>query len=187
MSSSLIMGLGGGGTTIAASLQKALDLPAVAINTDKKALLKSELTDTLLIGPSALSKCGPGATQLGRLAAEESYYELAERMTDTDTVILAVSLGGNTGSGAAPVIARLAKKRGKDVLAVVTLPFSFEDSRREVALTVLEELEALGFEVIVQDNAAAMVRWADRSLVELFAIVDIEITQKAAARLAAES
>lgn len=187
MSTSLIIGLGGGGSTIAASLQTALNLPTVAINTDTKALLNSELTDTLLIGPSVLSKYGPGAAQLGRLAAEESYYELAERMTDTEKVILAVGLGGNTGSGAAPVIARLAKELGKDVLVVVTLPFSFEESRREVALTVLKKLEALGVEVMVHDNAAAMKKWADLSLVELFANMDKKIAQKAAVRLAAES
>lgn len=128
-----VIGVGGGGNNavnrmIRANLQSA---QFVAINTDKQALLMSEAETRLQIGEKLTRGLGAGAEpEVGQKAAEESKADIAEVLKDSDLVFITAGMGGGTGTGAAPVVAQLAKEMGILTIAVVTKPFSFEGKRR---------------------------------------------------------
>lgn len=139
-----VMGVGGGGGN---AIRHLLDshLPGVdviAVNTDRQALQALPQEVALPIGRQTTRGLGAGSDpEIGRRAAEESRDELRARLAGGDMLFLMVGMGGGTGSGAAPVIAELA--RGMDLLtvAVVTLPFTFEGARRRQAAS--EAIDAL--------------------------------------------
>lgn len=128
-----VIGVGGGGNNavnrmIRANLQSA---QFVAINTDKQALLMSDAEIRLQIGEKLTRGLGAGADpEIGQKAAEESKADIAEMLKDSDLVFITAGMGGGTGTGAAPVIAQLAKEMGILTIAVVTKPFNFEGKRR---------------------------------------------------------
>ena len=129
----LVIGVGGGGNNavnrmIAANIKSA---KFVAVNTDKQALMMSNATQQIQIGEKLTRGLGAGADpEVGRKAAEESRAEIAEKLKDTDLVFITAGMGGGTGTGAAPVIASIAKEMGILTIAVVTKPFSFEGRTR---------------------------------------------------------
>ena len=129
----LVVGVGGGGNNavnrmIAANIKSA---KFVAVNTDKQALMMSNATQQIQIGEKLTRGLGAGADpEVGRKAAEESRAEIAEKLKDTDLVFITAGMGGGTGTGAAPVIASIAKEMGILTIAVVTKPFSFEGMTR---------------------------------------------------------
>lgn len=148
-----IVGVGGAGTYLAGQFKAVTGYPAIAVNTDKRSLEKSELTEGLLIGQTALHKSVLATPLLGQRAAEESQTNLVQMMHGIKTLILVTGLGGATGTGAAPVIAKLACDRGIQVIAAVTLPFAFETSRRNNAVNGLAGLKSTGATVFVHDYA----------------------------------
>ena len=156
MDETLILGLGGAGCEIAAHLQRALGGRAVAVGTDQTALSQADLSERLLIGPKLCQGYSALRVERGKQAAEESREELKELLTGAQTLVLAAGLGGGTGTGAAPVIARLALEMGMTVIAVVTLPFTFETGRRGRALMGLSELLSAGIELLVYDHNETM-------------------------------
>lgn len=129
----LVVGVGGGGNNavnrmIASNIKSA---KFVAVNTDKQALMMSNATQQIQIGEKLTRGLGAGADpEVGRKAAEESRAEIAEKLKDTDLVFITAGMGGGTGTGAAPVIASIAKEMGILTIAVVTKPFSFEGMTR---------------------------------------------------------
>ena len=129
----LVVGVGGGGNNainrmIAAGVKSAKFL---AVNTDKQALMISSAEDQLQIGEKLTRGRGAGAdAEVGRKAAEESRAEIAEKLKGTDLVFVTAGMGGGTGTGAAPVIASIAKEMGILTIAVVTKPFDFEGRTR---------------------------------------------------------
>ena len=129
----LVVGVGGGGNNavnrmISANIKSA---KFVAVNTDKQALMMSNATQQIQIGEKLTRGLGAGADpEVGRKAAEESRAEIAEKLKDTDLVFITAGMGGGTGTGAAPVIASIAKEMGILTIAVVTKPFSFEGKTR---------------------------------------------------------
>ncbi|MFA6860020.1 MAG: cell division protein FtsZ [Clostridia bacterium] len=128
-----VIGVGGGGNNavnrmILANLQSA---QFVAINTDKQALLMSKADTRLQIGEKLTRGLGAGADpEIGQKAAEESKADIAEMLKDSDLVFITAGMGGGTGTGAAPVVAQLAKEMGILTIAVVTKPFNFEGKKR---------------------------------------------------------
>ena len=124
-----VIGVGGGGTNavnrmIEAGLQ---GVEFVAINTDAQALLRSKADTRLRIGDQLTKGLGAGANpEIGRQAAEESKDEINEVLKGTDMVFITAGMGGGTGTGAAPVIAEMAKEVGALTVGVVTKPFNFE-------------------------------------------------------------
>lgn len=124
-----VVGVGGGGcnavnSMIASSISSA---EFVAVNTDNQALLLSKAETTLQIGQALTKGLGAGSDpNVGEAAAEESKDEIAEMLKGTDLVFIAAGMGGGTGTGAASVIARIARELGVLTVAVVTKPFSFE-------------------------------------------------------------
>lgn len=154
MNDVLIVGVGGAGSHLASYLQTALGNPAVVINTDKKSLEKSALTWRVLIGPKTCGGYGANVPARGRRAAEESSEDLESILKGTRKLVLVAGFGGGTGTGAVPVIAKLARDRGMDVIAAVTLPFEVEDVRRKHALNGLRELKETGATVLIHNHAA---------------------------------
>jgi cell division protein FtsZ len=128
-----VIGVGGGGTNavdnmIAANL-RGVDF--VVANTDAQQLMHSRADRRVQLGPHLTQGLGAGAKpDVGRAAAEEASDELYRHLDGTHMVFITAGMGGGTGTGAAPVIARMAKERGILTVGVVTKPFGFEGNRR---------------------------------------------------------
>ncbi|MDR0956313.1 MAG: cell division protein FtsZ [Endomicrobium sp.] len=128
-----IIGVGGGGCNainrmIAANVD---NVEFVAINTDAQALLKSAASDILQIGEKITKGLGVGGNpEVGRKAAEESIEEIKSRIIGADMIFITAGMGGGTGTGAAPIIAKLAKEAGILTIGVVTKPFEHEGKVR---------------------------------------------------------
>lgn len=128
-----VIGIGGGGNNAVNRMINANITSAhyVAINTDKQDLLMSNADQRLQIGEKITRGLGAGADpEVGQKAAEESKASISEILKDTDLVFITAGMGGGTGTGAAPVVAQLAKEMGILTIAVVTKPFSFEGRKR---------------------------------------------------------
>ncbi len=128
-----VIGVGGAGSNVVnrmvTSGSKGIDF--VAINTDKQALGVSSATSKIQIGEKLTHGQGAGSNpDIGRKSAEESRNQLAKALEDTDMVFITAGMGGGTGTGAAPVIAEIAKEMDILTVAVVTKPFGFEGPRR---------------------------------------------------------
>ena len=128
--------------------------PAAAVNTDARALADTAIDLKVMIGRTVSKGMGAGGdAELGRLAANEDLDALRALVADFDLLILVASLGGGTGTGAAPVLAGLAREAGLLTLAYVTLPFDFEGARRrEQAQEGLAALKALADAVVCLPN-----------------------------------
>ena len=139
-----VVGVGGGGCNAINRMimQDAKGVEFVAINTDVQALKMSRAETKLQIGRQITNGWGAGAEpDVGQRAAEESEDAIRDILKNADMVFITVGMGGGTGSGAAHVVARIAKEMGSLVVAVVTKPFSFEGVKRmKVALTGIEKL-----------------------------------------------
>ena len=113
------------------------------VNTDNQTLARSKATNRIQIGVQLTKGLGAGSDpEVGRAAAEENKAEIQEILKDTDLLFITAGMGGGTGTGAAPVIARLAKEMKILTVAVVTLPFSFEAKHKmDNAIKGMEELK----------------------------------------------
>uniref|UniRef100_A0A0D6QYF5 Uncharacterized protein n=1 Tax=Araucaria cunninghamii TaxID=56994 RepID=A0A0D6QYF5_ARACU len=151
-----VVGIGGGGNN-AVNRMIANGLQGVefyAINTDAQALLQSVAENTVQIGEKLTRGLGTGGNpELGEQAAEESKEAIIQALEESDLVFITAGMGGGTGSGAAPVVARLSKEAGHLTVGVVTYPFSFEGRRRSVqALEAIEKLQKCVDTLIVIPN-----------------------------------
>ncbi len=128
-----VVGIGGGGNNavnrmVAANITSA---EFVAINTDKQALLMSKATHRIQIGEKLTRGLGAGADpEIGQKAAEESKAVITEMLKGCDLVFITAGMGGGTGTGAAPIVAQIAKEMDILTIAVVTKPFNFEGRKR---------------------------------------------------------
>ena len=129
-----VVGVGGGGCNAVARMVKE-NIPGVeyiCINTDAQALMRTEAPTRVRIGDQLTRGLGVGGDPgRGRQAAEESREEVAELLKNADMIFLAAGMGGGTGTGAAPVVAELAKAQDALTVAVVTLPFEWEGAQRK--------------------------------------------------------
>jgi len=157
-----VCGVGGGGSNavnrmIAAGLQ---DVDFIVINTDAQALKNSPAPRRLQIGFGVTAGLGSGGKpEVGKKSALEDRERLEEILRDADMIFLTAGLGGGTGTGAAPVVAEIARSTGALTLGIVTLPFAFEGrARMENALAGLAELEQRVDSLIVipNDRVAAL-------------------------------
>lgn len=140
-----VMGVGGAGSNTVANIIESgcENIECIVINTDAQALELSKAPHKVQIGTKLTRGLGTGANpDLGRQAAEEDLDKIMEAVQDADIVFLAAGMGGGTGSGAMPIIAKALKERGILSVAVVTKPFLFEGKRRAaVAEKALAELK----------------------------------------------
>jgi cell division protein FtsZ len=123
---------GGGGNAINTMVENRLQgVQFIVANTDKQALDQSKADICLQIGPSITKGLGAGADpETGAQSAQESLEEIKESLRGSDMVFVTAGLGGGTGTGAAPVVAKISKELGALTVAVVTKPFSFEGKHR---------------------------------------------------------
>ncbi len=128
-----VIGVGGGGGNAVEHMVKT-DLEGVdflCVNTDAQALAKMSAKGLLQLGASTTKGLGAGANpEVGRLAAEEDREHIAELLKGADMVFITAGMGGGTGTGAAPIVAEVAKEMGILTVAVVTKPFPFEGRKR---------------------------------------------------------
>ena len=154
-----VIGVGGcGGNAINHMISKnVLGVEFISANTDAQALKKSSATKTLQIGSDITKGLGAGAKpEVGREAALEDRDRIAEMIDGADMLFITAGMGGGTGTGAAPIIAEVAKEMGILTVAVVTKPFAFEGKRTKVAADGLEELSQHVDSLIVIPNEKLM-------------------------------
>jgi cell division protein FtsZ len=151
-----VIGVGGGGTNAVNNMiNLGLDgVEFIVANTDAQALVSSRAERRVQLGPHLTQGLGAGAKpEIGRAAAEEATDELARHLEGCHMVFVTAGMGGGTGTGAAPVIARMARERGILTVGVVTKPFDFEGpKRRKSADAGLEELQQFVDTLIVIPN-----------------------------------
>ena len=129
----LVFGVGGaGGNAVDNMIEANLQgVEFIVANTDAQALSRSRTENRIQLGPETTAGLGAGARpDIGAKAAEESAEDIRQRLEGAHMVFIAAGMGGGTGTGAAPVIARVAHEMGILTVAVVTKPFSFEGTRR---------------------------------------------------------
>ena len=151
-----VIGVGGGGNNavnrmISTSIK---GVEFVSINTDRQALRHSDASTQLVIGEKLTKGFGAGANpQIGARAAEESIEEIKSILQDADMVFITAGMGGGTGTGAAPVVARLAHEMDILTVGIVTKPFAFEGKRRmDQALAGIAELSQYVDSLVVIPN-----------------------------------
>lgn len=178
-----VIGVGGGGGNAIASMINQSNIQGVdfvAINTDAQALLLNPATTKVQIGENITKGLGSGGDpEIGRQAAEESAEKIKDMLEGSDMVFLTCGMGGGSGTGATPIIAKLAKEVGALTVAVVTKPFTFEGARRMVAAEEgIENLKDKVDTLIVIPNQRIM-DVVDRklSLLEAFKVADSVLSQ----------
>ncbi len=151
-----VIGVGGGGNNTINRMSEVgiAGTETIAINTDAQDLLYTNANIKILVGKELTSGLGAGAIpKVGEDAARESEKEIKDKIIGSDLVFITCGLGGGTGTGAAPVVAEVAKKLGILTVAVVTLPFVMEGQRRYAnAVAGLEKLESNVDTLIVIPN-----------------------------------
>ena len=171
-----VVGVGGGGCNAVSRMfrERVQGVEYVGVNTDSQALMRSEVPLRIRMGEKLTRGLGVGGDpEKGKDSAEESREELFEAIRDSDMVFVAAGMGGGTGTGAAPVVAEIAKEAESLTIAVVTKPFSFEGSRRrKLADEGIARLKEKVDTLIIIPN--------DR----LFAVCDETVTMENAFRLA---
>ena len=129
-----VIGVGGGGNNAVNRMIECglRGIEFIAVNTDRQALYSSKAEQKIQIGEKLTKGLGAGANpEIGAKAAEENRNELTEILKGADMVFITAGMGGGTGTGAAPVIAEVAKELGILTVGVVTKPFTFEGRRRQ--------------------------------------------------------
>lgn len=150
-----VIGVGGGGSNMVNWLhRKGVEgAEVVACNTDKQHLDIISSDHKVLIGKELTRGLGCGGfPEKGREAARENMHDLRAHIKDADMVFIAAGMGGGTGTGAAPVVAQLAKEVGSIVIGTVTMPFDIERARVDKAEFGLQQLREVCDTVIVIDN-----------------------------------
>jgi len=178
-----VIGIGGGGGNAVSSMLETNSINGVefiAVNTDAQVLLANKAPTKLQIGEKLTKGLGVGGDpNMGEEAAMESSEKMKELLLDSDMVFVTAGMGGGTGTGAAPVIAKLAKDAGALTVGIVTKPFAFEGTRRMViAEDGVEKLRDSVDTLIVIPNQRLMdVIDRKMTLLEAFKVVDSVLGQ----------
>jgi cell division protein FtsZ len=151
-----VIGIGGGGNNVVNRMSEAgvTSAELVAVNTDKQALINTLATHKIQIGEKLTGGKGAGSDpEVGRRSMEESRSEVAKMLEGTDMVFISAGMGGGTGTGAAPIVADLAREAGVLTVGIVTKPFHFEGTRRmKQAEAGIEELRSRVDSLIIIPN-----------------------------------
>ena len=177
-----VVGVGGGGNNaVNRMIEFGLKgLEFIAINTDKQALFNSQANQKIQIGEKLTKGLGAGANpEIGQRAAEESRDEITQVLKGADMVFVTAGMGGGTGTGAAPVIAEVAKELGILTVGVVTKPFLFEGKQRMVnAEKGIQELkERVDTLVTIPNDRLLQIVEKRTSMLEAFRIADDVLRQ----------
>ncbi|MCK5645866.1 MAG: cell division protein FtsZ, partial [Anaerolineales bacterium] len=177
-----VVGVGGGGSNaVNRMIEEGLaGVEFVAINTDAQALLLSNAPTRVRVGDKLTRGLGAGGDpEVGKKAAEESAEDLYEVMKGSDMVFLAAGIGGGTGTGAAPIIAQIAKEIGALTIGVVTRPFTFEGAKRAHAAEEGIELLKEQVDTLIVIPNDRLLQLADKraSLQDAFKLADDVLRQ----------
>jgi len=177
-----VIGVGGGGSNAVNRMIRAemMGVEFIAVNTDAQALLQSDAPHKIRIGDKMTRGLGAGADPLvGQRAAEEDSEKIYEALKDADMIFITAGMGGGTGSGAAPVIAEIAKDLGSLTVGVVTKPFSFEGMRRKLVAEQYTELlkEKVDTLITIPNDRLREVVDKKTSIVDAFRVVDDVLRQ----------
>lgn len=172
-----VIGVGGGGNNAVNRMISAniRGVGFVSVNTDRQALRKSEAPTQLVIGEKITKGFGAGANpQIGARAAEESIEEIRAILEGTDMVFVTAGMGGGTGTGAAPVVARVAREMDILTIGIVTKPFIFEGSKRmtQAEAGIAELSQFVDSLVVIPNERLKQVSNAKISLSNAFSIAD---------------
>ncbi len=177
-----VIGVGGGGVNAVNRMIEAevSGVEFIALNTDAQSLHSSAAHVTLQLGADVTRGLGSGSNpDLGHNAAMEDYDRVKSLLKGSDMVFITAGEGGGTGTGAAPVVARIARELGALTVGIVTKPFGFEGSRRMKAAE--QGIESLGAEVdtliVVPNNRLLSVLDKQTSMVEAFRVADDVLRQ----------
>jgi cell division protein FtsZ len=178
----VVAGIGGAGMNAVNRMinTRVRGVRFVALNTDIQVLSRSEALDRICLGQQYTKGLGVGGNAAaGARAALESTEDIRNILGDADLVFIAAGMGGGTGTGGAPVVASIAKKLGMLTIGIVTLPFTFEGSRRwriaEEGLKAMSaEIDAL---IIVPNDRLLSLTGRDRSLTDAFKLADDVLRQ----------
>ena len=173
----LVVGVGGGGNNTLNRMIEAdiFGVDYLAVNTDKQALMLSKATHTIQIGEKTTRGRGAGfKPEVGEAAAQESKEEITNFLKNYEMVFVTCGMGGGTGTGAAPVIARIAKDLGILTVGVVTKPFAFEGGKKmRYALAGIERLrEGVDAFIVIPNERLIETVDADRDFQDAFKDVD---------------
>ncbi len=177
-----VIGIGGSGSSAVNRMidSKIRGVEFIAINTDVQALHYNQASKKLHIGKTITRGLGAGMNpEVGKKAAEENQNEIRDALKGSDMVFITCGMGGGTGTGAAPIVANLAKDLGALTLAVVTKPFSFEGSqRRKIAEKGIVELkDKVDTIITIPNDRILQIIDKKTSLLEAFSIVDDVLRQ----------
>jgi len=171
----LVLGIGGAGNnTISRLMENGVSgAECIAVNTDMQHLNASRATQKIIIGEKLTRGLGAGGDpRIGRAALEESRETIENLLSDVDIVFVTAGLGGGTGTGAAPVVAEIAHRKGAIVVGVVTTPFRIEKGRIEYAALALTQMRRNCDTVVVIDNNKLMELVPQLPLNEAFRVAD---------------
>ena len=177
-----VIGVGGGGTNAVNSMLRgqAMGVEFIVANTDIQSLEASLCEDQIQLGGSLMRGLGAGASpETGQLAAQESEEHIRNMLDGSDMVFITAGMGGGTGTGAAPTIARIARDVGALTVGIVTKPFSFEGNRRMIqAEAGIKELkDAIDTLIVIPNQKLLSFVGKQTSLTNAFGIVDDVLQQ----------
>jgi len=172
-----VVGVGGGGCNAVNTMIRAglSGVEFIAANTDKQVLESVLAPNKIAIGQELTRGLGAGANpDVGRKAALEDYAQISEMLTGSDMVFITAGMGGGTGTGAAPVFAKIAKEVGALTVGVVTKPFLFEGKKRmKQALEGINQLrESVDSLIIIPNNRLLNISGASLSMMQAFGKAD---------------
>ncbi len=177
-----VCGIGGGGSNTINRISKMEIHGAklVAVNTDNKHLysLDPNIKKLLIGGPLTRGLGAGGFPEIGKKAAEYSRSDISNEISDANMVFITAGMGGGTGTGAAQVVAEIAKSSGAIVIGIVTFPFALERVRMQVARKGIEELRKNVDTLIVIDNQRLVTLYPNLAIDQAFRVAD-EITSRA--------
>ena len=177
-----VVGVGGGGSNAVNRMIRAelMGVEFIAVNCDAQALLLSDAPHKIRIGDKVTKGLGAGADPgVGRKAAEEDSEKLYESLKEADMIFITAGMGGGTGTGAAPIIAEIAKDIGALTVAVVTKPFGFEGAKRKLLAEqgINELVDKVDTLITIPNDRLLQVVEKRTSMVDAFRIVDDVLRQ----------
>ena len=177
-----VIGVGGGGGN---AVNRMVDsgvrgVEFIAVNTDKQVLINSKADTKIQIGEKATQGQGAGSKpEIGKRAAEESMEALNEVLNATDMVFITAGMGGGTGTGAAPILAQLAKDKGILTVGIVTKPFEFEGKRRmqQAEAGIAELAQHVDSLIVIPNERLKLVSDQKITLLNAFSVADDVLRQ----------
>ncbi|CAN5787353.1 cell division protein FtsZ [soil metagenome] len=177
-----VIGVGGGGSNAVNRMIRAelMGVEFISVNSDAQALLQSDAPNKIRIGDKITRGLGAGGDpSIGQRAAEEDSEKIADTLRDSDMVFITAGMGGGTGSGAAPVIAEIARDLGALTIGVVTKPFGWEGARRRLNAEKSSELlrDKVDTLITIPNDRLKDVVSHETSIVDAFRVVDDVLRQ----------